>query len=210
MTDDKLQSIKDDIAYMKALAQEGRQAPILGGAILIAAGLIFATASLGQWALIKGVLPWGVAGSGPLWLGALAIFFVVLFALVTRMKSRAKAGATSAANRASRAVWTSTGYTIFALGIVLVIAQIRLKDPAIIYLFPSLILALYGTGWAVNAAMAGHRWMTAAAFVSWGAAIGVSLLSGTADQYLAYAAALVVCTLLPGVKMVREEPSDVV
>ena len=57
MTQDQLQSIKDDIAYMKALAQEGRQAPLLGGSILIAAGVIFGLASLGQWALLRGLLP---------------------------------------------------------------------------------------------------------------------------------------------------------
>ena len=41
MTRDQMQSVHDDIAYMKALAQEGRQAPLLGGFILISAGLIF-------------------------------------------------------------------------------------------------------------------------------------------------------------------------
>ena len=33
MTRDQVQSVHDDIAYMKALAQEGRQAPLLGGRI---------------------------------------------------------------------------------------------------------------------------------------------------------------------------------
>ena len=46
-----LQSVKDDIAFMRALATEGRSAPLLGGAIMIAAGLIFAAASLTHYAV---------------------------------------------------------------------------------------------------------------------------------------------------------------
>ncbi len=33
MTRDQVQSVHDDIAYMKALAQEGRRAPLLGGSV---------------------------------------------------------------------------------------------------------------------------------------------------------------------------------
>uniref|UniRef100_A0A0N4Z1H6 Peptidoglycan glycosyltransferase n=1 Tax=Parastrongyloides trichosuri TaxID=131310 RepID=A0A0N4Z1H6_PARTI len=46
MTRDQVQSVHDDIAYMKALAQEGRHAPLLGGRILIIAGLVFGVAAL--------------------------------------------------------------------------------------------------------------------------------------------------------------------
>ena len=38
---DQNQAIRDDIAFMRALAEEGRQTPLLGGSVLVAVGLIF-------------------------------------------------------------------------------------------------------------------------------------------------------------------------
>ena len=61
MTDDQTQSLHDDIAYMRAMAQEGRNAPLLSGPIMVAAGVIFGSASLVQWAIQTGLVvvsPW--------------------------------------------------------------------------------------------------------------------------------------------------------
>ena len=48
---DQNHAIRDDIAFMRELAEEGRQAPIVGGSILLASGLSFGTASLAIWGL---------------------------------------------------------------------------------------------------------------------------------------------------------------
>src|SRR5206468_3183050 len=42
-------SIDDNIAFMRALAEEGRNAPFVGGPIMLAAGLCFGSASLAVW-----------------------------------------------------------------------------------------------------------------------------------------------------------------
>ena len=65
MTDDQMKSVHDDIAYMRSLAQEGRNTPLLCGSVLVAAAVIFGAATLGQWAMAAGVLqlsPWA-----PVW-----------------------------------------------------------------------------------------------------------------------------------------------
>ena len=80
------QTIQDDIAYMRALAHEGRHAPLLAGPMLVTAGLVFGTANLGQWAIQAGVLdvsPWAQLG---LWIGAGVVFAVALTVLIGRMK----------------------------------------------------------------------------------------------------------------------------
>ena len=51
-----IDTLKDDIAFMRALAQEGRRAPLLGGALLLAAGLLFSAASLVSWAMSAGLI----------------------------------------------------------------------------------------------------------------------------------------------------------
>jgi len=49
-------TLKDDIAFMRALAQEGRRAPLLGGACLLAAGLLFSAATLVSWGMTAGLI----------------------------------------------------------------------------------------------------------------------------------------------------------
>jgi len=88
MTDEKIQTLKDDIAFMKALAQEGGSAPLLGGSILVAAGLIFGAASVVHWAVVTGVLavsPWAFP---IIWFAALGLFLVALVILNRRSRDR--------------------------------------------------------------------------------------------------------------------------
>lgn len=77
------QTIQDDIAYMRALAHEGRHAPLLAGRFLVAAALIFGTANIGQWAIQSGVIdvnPWAQLW---LWIGAGIVFAIALVVLST-------------------------------------------------------------------------------------------------------------------------------
>ena len=81
------QTIQDDIAYMRALAHEGRHAPLLAGPMLVAAGLIFGTANLGQWAIQAGVLnvnPWAQLG---LWIAAAVAFGALINARLRAVRT---------------------------------------------------------------------------------------------------------------------------
>lgn len=209
MTDDQMQNVKDDIAFMRALAAEGQRTPLLGGAILAAAGLIFAAASLAYWALLNGILqlPRGW-GSFAIWMGALAVFFLVLTMINRRISS--KPGALSPTNKASGAAWSAIGFSIFALGLSYAAAGARLQSEEIMSTFPSVIFALYGAGWAVGSAMTGKKWLWWVALGSWAMAPVLGWFATTPEQYLIYAAGLILLTFLPGVVLMRQEPSDIV
>ncbi len=56
MTNDQMQAVREDIAYMRALAEEGRRAPLLGGSVLVAGGLIGGAAAAAHWAIAAGVI----------------------------------------------------------------------------------------------------------------------------------------------------------
>ena len=107
MTRDQVQSVHDDIAYMKALAQEGRQAPLLGGSILISAGLIFGLASIVAYGIDSGILKVAPVAYAILWGGAMLAFFAVLVLQIRRTDR--KPGAQSAGNRAAGAGWPRGG-----------------------------------------------------------------------------------------------------
>jgi len=209
MTDDQIQSVKDDIAFMRALAAEGQRTPLLGGAILVAAGLIFGAASLAYWAMLEEHLvvdpEWG---SFFIWMGALALFLIVLTVLNIRIGKQP--GARSPANRASGAAWMGVGMAIFAMGLSYGVAGWQLRSDDVMATFPSVIFALYGAGWAVAAAMTGKRWLWWVAFGSWAMAPVLAWFSAISIQYILYAVALFLLMSLPGYVLTRGEPSDTV
>lgn len=205
---DNMQSVRDDIAFMRALAQEGRRAPLLGGGILVAAGLIYAAASLVQWAMITQVLrisPWGMP---VLWLGATVAFLGVARFLRARL-ARAP-GACSPDNRAARTAWASVGWTIFVIAAIIAIIGWRTHSAVPLLMLAPLILALYALGWSVGAALTGKRWIWAVAVGSYGAALIAALVAPSPSSLLVFAAALVLLTALPGFLLIRQEPSDTV
>jgi hypothetical protein len=208
MTDEKIQSLKDDIAFMRALAQEGSSAPLLGGSILVAAGLIFGGASVIHWTVITGLLAVSNWAFPIIWFGALALFMIIVTVLGRRM--RGKPGAASPGNRASGTAWASVGWTIFAISLSLMIIGVRAQSEIPMLVFPSLILGLYGMGWSVAAAMSRKGWLWVTAIGSYAAALVVAWFSIDPAVYLVYGAALLLLATLPGFILMRQEPSDTI
>ena len=208
MTRDQVQSVHDDIAYMKALAQEGRQAPLLGGSILIAAGLIFGLASIFAYGIDSGSIAVAPVAYAILWGGAMLAFFAVLMWQIRR--TRHKPGARSVVNRAGGAGWMGVGLAIFVMALAMSVVSWKTGGEETFALFPSLIFALYGSGWAVSATMSDQKWQWKLAIGCWIAAPLIAFLVGSSLMWLGYAAGLFLFALLPGVLLVRQEPSEVI
>lgn len=208
MTRDQVQSVHDDIAYMKALAQEGRQAPLLGGSILIAAGLVFGLASIVAYGIDSGILNVPPVAYAVLWGGAMLVFFVILAWQIRRTDR--KPGALSAANRAAGAGWMGVGLGIFVMSLSMAVISWKVQTEIPFLIFPSLIFALYGAGWAVSATMSDQKWQWKLAIACWIAAPLIAFLTGSPLMWLGYAAGLFLFALLPGVLLVRQEPSEVI
>ncbi|MFZ5669024.1 MAG: hypothetical protein ACOY4K_05995 [Pseudomonadota bacterium] len=205
---DPMQTLKDDIAFMRALAQEGAGAPLLGGSILVAAGLIFSAASVLHWAMLTGLLalsPWAFP---VIWFGALGIFLGALWLLNRRIRGRP--GASRPGNRATGVAWAAAGWAIFTIGVSLMIVSVRARTEAPMLVFPSLILGLYGLGWSVAAAMSGKGWLWATAIGAYGATLLVAWFAIDPAVYLIYAAALVLLAAVPGFVLMRQEPAETI
>ena len=208
MTKDQLQSVRDDIAFMRARAEEGSQVPLLGGGISLAAGLIFAAASVVHWMIARDVLrvsQWGVLAN---WIGAGVLFGVVCSLLVKRANSQP--GATSSVNKATGSAWSAVGFAIFTMFLALFAMAWATKNGAVFNVFPVLILALYGAAWSVAADLSGRLWIRIVALGSFAAAVAMGLLAGSPYLMLAYAAALILLAAVPGVILLRQEPSDTI
>jgi len=204
MMTEKIEDPAADIAWMRRVAEEGRQAPMQGASILFAAGLLYGAASLGHWAVASGLTEFDMSAVNYIWIGVTVVFFAVLV-LVIRALKRA-GGIETSANRASGTAWASVGWGIFALFASMAALSWKLGgDSALVAfaLMPSVIMVFYGSGWAVSAAMQRSRTLWMLAIASFAAAPLLALLTGSAEQYLAYAAALFLLMGLPGFLLMR-------
>lgn len=194
---DEMQSMRDDIAYLKAMAVSGRDGAMSGGWIMIAAGSFYGLASIIQWASLThsaGVTP---LISSLAWLGALIGFFVVLFLTKRNQGSDSRP-------RAIALAWQGVGWGLFFMFAAIGIATWRTQSAILISFSPAIVLGLYGAAWSVAAAVTAKRWLMLAAAGSFlGALISAWLVTDTA-QWLFYAFALFMLALVPGVVVLRE------
>lgn len=198
-------AIRDDIAFMRTLAEEGRMGPLVGGSILVASGLSFGSASLAVWAgatyrLIHN--QWTVSA---IWMASMVVFLGCLFL------SKATRGPRSATNRALGVAWSGAGFSIFIVGLSLVVMAVRGKDAYVGAAFMPFILAIYGSAWFVAAALSRTPWLfavSAGAFVmalvtAWFAKDGVAI-------YLVYSLSLYALAAAPGFVLMRQAHSATV
>ncbi len=193
-----------DIAFIRDLAQQGRNTAPLNGPFLIAASLIFGTANLGQWALLSGrfdVSPWAPVW---LWIGSGVVFGLSLIVLSRRVE--AKPGANTLINKAIGASWSAVGFGIFAMWLALMAVGLVSGDWTMMWAMPSLVFAAYGSAWFVAGEMTGRGWMKWIALLSYA---GAALLGAFIDNpaiYLAFTVLIVVVALIPGIVLTRQEP----
>ena len=202
------QAIQDDIAYMRSLAHEGRHAPLLAGPILITAAIVFGGASLGQWALQSDVLdisPWAQLW---LWIGSGAVFAVALTMLIGRMKG--KPGINSAGNKAVGAAWSGVGYGIFVTWLALVALSFKTDNWSWMAVMPTTVLVAYGSAWMIAAAMTKTRWMSVTALAAYVGAVAVAWFIDSPAIYLVFTVVLMAVALVPGIILMRQEPSEIV
>lgn len=189
-----------DIAWMRNLAQEGAAAPLRGGDILLAAGLLFGLASVANWLVVSGLTPWTPREALNLIWPVTTIAFVIFATVQGRRKAQA-AGVKTAANRASATVWTSVGIGIFTLFVSIAVIGWRLGDASQAFVFsliPSIIMVFYGMGWAVSATMTRSGFLWRLSIASFVAAPLLAAFTGSTLQYLVYAACLFGLMAVPG------------
>lgn len=201
------QSLRDDIAFMRALADEGMRPPLVAGPHMISAGIIWGGACLAAWILGRFGGAKQDVQNYPFFVAAV-LFFIVMAFLAGR--TRRMPGAKSPANRAAGMAWAGSGWGIFCLAICASIVSWRTHNALPVALMPSGILILYGAAWTVTAAMIRDRFLWWVALGSYASAALIAALISTPDVYLAFTLVLVAVALIPGIVLLRREPKLVV
>lgn len=197
-------SAQEDLSRLRAIAEEGRSAPLLGGWHLILWGSAIALALLINWAVIERILPW------PGWSLAISWFGIVFLAwgasiLIGRGKAGSP-GALSVGNRVERAVWTTAGAFLFVLAVALFVRASLGSDPAAWSLFelmPPVTLGVYAVALRASAVAGDSPIANPYVFVALAFAAATAFLIGDRTQYLVAAAGILLVSIPAGLGHLR-------
>lgn len=211
------ESLKDalagEVAYVKALAEEGRNAPLVGGVLFLIWGALMGLAALATYASASGAIDVPFVGGLWFWVAALVVGWAASFYYGAR--SGAKPGALTVGNKTARAAWTAVGVFMSVFWIAAIIFKTRLAgagfETRFVFglMFP-LAFGLYGIAFFATAAAARLDWMRGFAIASWMFSVAALYFIGDARQFLVGAAGSLLCAGLPGLLLMRREPSEIV
>jgi hypothetical protein len=195
MTDQN--AIRNDISFLRTLAEEGRDAPLNAGASLFSSGMIFGLASAGAvWGGMSGAITNGWTYTA-IFFGAAAIHSLVMWR-IRRARSTWQ-GAGSRANVATNLAWTGVAAAIFTTTLALIAVGVTTSHWQVMLALPPVCMATYGAAWTVAAAVTGQRWIWGVALACFGFSIGGGLAAGTpAVFYGLFCAAVFLVVALPG------------
>lgn len=196
-----------DLAYARTLAEEGRQAPLIGGSFLVLFGVLLAVAWTGQYFIMTSPALHD-AWSGAIWMGFGAAAFLGMFAL--RARTRTMPGGSSVGNRVDRAVWQGVAIGIMAVVFGIIARSAFTEDYAATDAIMAAGFCLYGVALYATASVSDQKWLRAFAWLAWGVSGTLWFFMGAAWAYLYAAAGAVLVLLIPGVVLMMREPSKIV
>lgn len=198
----------EDVAYARALAEEGRHAPLVGGGYFILFGVLLAICYTAQWAVMARVLPIASSAIGAIW-ACFGLAAGIGMALIGR-RVRDLPGVSAVANRIDRAVWRGVALAILVV-VAATVSRAIINDD---YGAPNAIVAagfgLYGVALYATATAGGHLWLRNFALLAWVLSGLLWFFIGEAWLYLLAAGGCIVVLIVPGVIMMRREPSTIV
>jgi hypothetical protein len=190
-------AVRDDVSFLRTLAEDGRDAPLTIGPALFFAGAIFGPAcAIAVWGGLSGRIT-GAFTDPAMFLGAGAAYAAVMWRVHRHMP--APAGAASRANLAAQIAWTAVALAIGAITATLVALQAATHDGRVMLALPPLVLIAYGAAWTMAAGASRQRWLWLVALASFGLAVGMSLLANSPAAFFGLFIAAVFGVLgLPG------------
>lgn len=195
-----------DIGYLKSLAEEGRNAPLLGGRIgLMWAVLLVPTLVMhGITAMGKG--PLAIQHIGALWMGFGLFGGILSFILAQGLDK--KSGSSSTANKVEAVIWPVTALLIFTYAIALSVGAALGKVPPL--LFNSIMPFAFALS-AVNLAVLGHltgkSYFKLSALFAGIAMIACAVVITRPETYFLAAAGVALTGVLPSYLQLRDEHS---
>lgn len=217
MNDALRNRVAEDMAVARSLAEEGRRAPLIGGAVYVVWGVAVALCLLVNWLVETRIIAVSYWTIPAVWFGGMGLAGVVTRFI--RMRLAARPGNVGIGNTVTHAVWNASGAFLglfsAALFLTLLTASSRMLGPGAppgaafgfaFSIFLPVSFGAYGVAMAASAAAAQSAMLRTFGWISFVAMIATIALIGRAEQMLVGAVAAVVVLVAPGVALMRKEP----
>jgi hypothetical protein len=195
---DQMQAIREELAFMKALASDDRRLPGIVGAHFLAAGLIYGLPIFPVWAASRGLIDIPQNVRDMVGVYSTIVYLPVMVLMFIR---GGKFAAAPPSARAFGAVWSSVGLTTLAILAVIFTAAWRLHEPRMWQLWPAVCFALYGAAWWSAAALRRSWALALVGAGSYATAVINGFLIGTPELILGCAIGIMLWLAGPGLVM---------
>ena len=205
--------LSDEIAYVRSLAEEGRNAPLVGGASYVVWGLSICAAALTQFADSMGVIRLDRGLGWAPWILAFALGWGFSFWFGPRRHR--KPGSRTVGNRTAGSAWFAVGIFISGFFATLFLVHDRyaaagVPDYFLFSLMFPVAFGLYGVAFFASATAARLDWLRWFAAAAWAFAFAGLFLLDSPYQMLLAAIGIFASAVVPGLILMRREPSDIV
>jgi hypothetical protein len=148
------------------------------------------------------------AAFGVLWMsyGAIAAIGMTLL----RMRTRGKPGLTAIGTRAERALWTGAAIAVLAVVIGSIARMLMTNDPSAPNAILGAAFALYGAALFGTASLSEQTWMRGFGWLAVGVALNCCMFANESWVYVIASVGSLLALAVPGVILLKREPSAIV
>ena len=205
--------IREDLAYVKALAEEGRDTPLVGGIFYVIWGGLISIAALIVYANDMGWVSFGPGGSYLPFFAAMAMGWV--FSIGEGRRAERKPGAATLSNRTASSVWFAVGIFMTTFWISLFFVHGKYTDIGVpeYFLFNLMFpigFGVYAIAFFATATAARTHWLRVFALISLAFFVLSLFFMTSIHQTGIGAIGTFLCAALPGIILMRREPSQTV
>lgn len=196
-------SPQSDLAFLKALVEEGSRTKMTGGAAFLAGGLLYGFQCLVQWAQAVGLTHFS-GGFMLVFVIAITVSFLIILGIVVWRERGV--GQRAASMRALNAAFGGAGLANLVLCSVFAVVALRERSQTIWLLYPVTLSVVFGAAWYVAFMMRRRAWLGLVSLGWYATAVALGLLvsAGEVTTYvLAVAIALLLLMAVPGAVMMR-------
>lgn len=208
------QRLTEDLSIARSLAEEGRNAPLVGGIFYVVWGLAIFACLIFNWAVVSGALaatPWSIPA---VWFAVMGAAHV--YSRLAGQRLRALPGAGAISNAVSGAVWRSVGLFLGLFAVTLFAALFQAPTSifggaaadgrqfgAAFSIFLPVSFGAYGVALAATAEAAKSPLLKRFSLLSFIVMTAALALIGRPAQFIVGAAGILLVSVLPGAIMMR-------
>jgi len=205
MTDSE---ILNDIDYIKSLAEEGRNSPLLSGRIGLWWGILLSITLMTHWASLEHIIPLPIDMIGILWM-SFGIIGGIGSAIISKSLIN-KPGISSVNNRVSIILWTGSSILLFIYSLSALASTLTGKvDIIIMDTIAPVAFGLSALAHFVLSKISNNPWQKLSAILAIAFVPITMLLIGTSALLLAAAIGVVFTNIVPNFIGILREPKSI-